>query len=766
MEWSAPGYTEIRQLGTGGSGRVVLAEHDDTGVKVAIKYLAERLRQDPAALARFQSEARLLTTLRDQHIATMWEYIQEPSGAAIVMELVNGVSLRALLRENGTTSPEAALVVLKGSLLGLARAHTIGLVHRDYKPENVIVREDGASKLVDFGIAVREGTAAHPEGTPPYMAPEMWAGGPASPATDVYAATAVFFECLTGHRPYRSTEPSVLGYQHLHAPIPVHDAPEPVRDLVTRGMAKHPDERPASAADFVAELEEAARAGYGEDWEERGKRRLAALVALLAALWPVPQPVAMPEVGTSVTRTVFKAMRHNAVRMGVGTGLAVAVAVAAVVVLSSRGPSTTPVDVVAASRTPAPLSPAQLGTPPTTTLPETPEVVDPSAVASVPVAVIPSASSPSSPEPTEPSETTGPAQPTTSTPTTTQPTTKPTTKTPTPKPTKTPTPPATVSGIGLGRLTLSSTDGNAAAGTATVRVTSKGPVTLTARFTVGGTPVKTTTARLSGALSYTRSFSHTLDDSACGETVTLTVSTTPAATGGAKSASVNVPECPTEVTRLRVALSVAESPGRAVSMRISAAASGTAAIPMRAGLSLNGEPVLTRESTLSGDTSYTRAYSHTFDKRPCGGTLTVTVTAGDRQATSRATVSCPAGVQRISVLRAALGARGLASATVAVSTLNEQAVRLSVVFTVAGRTVGSDAADLAGETAYTRSFSFLAGKTPCGSRWSVTASAGGKADSASGQTPACPSEPSESPSETPTEQKPSEKTSETPKPER
>ncbi|MFE0145665.1 serine/threonine-protein kinase [Nonomuraea sp. NPDC059007] len=763
MEWSAPGYTEIRQLGTGGSGRVVLAEHDDTGVKVAIKYLAERLRQDPAALARFQSEARLLTTLRDQHIATMWEYIQEPSGAAIVMELVNGVSLRALLRENGTTSPEAALVVLKGSLLGLARAHTIGLVHRDYKPENVVVREDGVSKLVDFGIAVREGTAAHPEGTPPYMAPEMWAGGPASPATDVYAATAVFFECLTGHRPYRSTEPSVLGYQHLHAPIPVHDAPEPVRDLVTRGMAKHPDQRPASAADFVAELEEAARAGYGEDWEERGKRRLAALVALLAALWPVPQPVAMPEVGTSVTRTVFKAMRHNAVRMGVGTGLAVAVAVAAVVILSSRGPSTTPVDVVAASQTPAPLSPAQLGTPPTTTLPETPEVVDPSAVASVPIAVIPSASGPSSPDATEPAETT---EPTTNTPTTTKPTTKPTTKTPTPKPTKTPTPPATVSGIGLGKLTLSSSNGNAAAGTATVRATSKGPVTLTARFTVGGAVVKTTTARLSGALSYTRSFSHTLDDGACGETVTLTVSTSPAATGGAKSASANVPDCPTDVTRLRVALSVAESPGRSVSMRISAAASGTAAIPMRASLSLNGEPVLTRETTLSGDTSYTRAYSHSFAKRPCGGTLTVTVTAGDRQASSRAAVGCPAGVQRISVLRAALGARGLASATIAVTTLNEQAVRLSVTFTVAGRTIGSDAMDLAGETAYTRTVSFAAGKTPCGSRWSVTASAGGKADSASGQTPACPSEPSESPSETPTEQKPSEKTSETPKPER
>ncbi|MFD0470885.1 serine/threonine-protein kinase [Nonomuraea thailandensis] len=181
MEWSAPGYTEINQLGAGASGRVVLAVHDETGVKVAIKYLSQELLRDPSALARFQSEARLLTTLRDPNIATMWEYIQDDGGAAIVMELVNGVSLRALLRESGTTEPEAALVVLKGSLLGLARAHAMGLVHRDYKPENVLVRDDGASKLVDFGIAVRQGTAVHPEGTPPYMAPELWEGGTASP---------------------------------------------------------------------------------------------------------------------------------------------------------------------------------------------------------------------------------------------------------------------------------------------------------------------------------------------------------------------------------------------------------------------------------------------------------------------------------------------------------------------------------------------------------------------------------------------------------
>ena len=88
-------------------------------------------------------------------------------------------------------------MVLKGSLLGLAAAHAMGIVHRDYKPENVLVDAEGTSKLTDFGVAARR--EQHPAcGTPLYMAPEQWDGSPATPATDIYAATAVFFECLTG----------------------------------------------------------------------------------------------------------------------------------------------------------------------------------------------------------------------------------------------------------------------------------------------------------------------------------------------------------------------------------------------------------------------------------------------------------------------------------------------------------------------------------------------------------------------------------------
>jgi serine/threonine-protein kinase len=289
-KWAVPGYTPSRELGSGASGRVVLARHDETGSPVAIKYLSERLCGDSMFLAGFRAEARLLGTLRSPYVVEFYEYVETPRGAAIVMEPVDGIALRALLRQEGSTEPEAALAVLKGSLLGLAAAHAAGVVHRDYKPDNVLIAADGTSKLVDFGIAVPSGEAGTPAGTPVYMAPEQWTGRPASPATDVYAATATFFECLTGAKPYAGETAMELAMQHMEAPIPDALAPEPVRPLIRSGLAKTPEERPASAADFVAELEAVATAAYGEDWEERGQRKLAALAALLLLLFPLAEP--------------------------------------------------------------------------------------------------------------------------------------------------------------------------------------------------------------------------------------------------------------------------------------------------------------------------------------------------------------------------------------------------------------------------------------------------------------------------------------------
>jgi serine/threonine-protein kinase len=282
--WELPGYEHGRVLGAGATGRVVLARHVGTGTPVAIKYLIKGSAVVPAFANAFANEARTLSTLRSPNVARLYEYVEGPAGSAIVMELVQGVTLRAVLREEGATGPEAALAVLKGSLLGLAAAHEAGVVHRDYKPDNVLVTPDGGTKLVDFGLATRFGATPAAAGTPVYMAPERFNSGPASAASDVYAATATFFECVTGARPYSGTTAVELMVQHSEAPIPDELAPEPVRPLVRAGLAKAPEDRPSTAAEFVAELEEIARAAYGEDWEERGQRKLATVVAALPLL--------------------------------------------------------------------------------------------------------------------------------------------------------------------------------------------------------------------------------------------------------------------------------------------------------------------------------------------------------------------------------------------------------------------------------------------------------------------------------------------------
>lgn len=286
-EWRAPGYTHLRELGSGASGRVILAVRNATGGRVAIKYLSERLRADTRFLAGFRAEARLLARLTDPHLVRLYDYVETLRGAAIVMQLVDGVSLRAVLGSRGRLEAEAALVLLKGSLQGLGAAHTAGVVHRDYKPENVLVPADGPSQLVDFGIAVPAGTDVPYAGTPPYMAPEQWTGSALGPATDVYAATVVFFECLVGATPYRASTLPELARAHRSEPVPVAAVPEALRPLVERGMAKSPASRPQSAQAFAEQLEAAARAAYGPDWEARGRRALAAAAAALAALFPL-----------------------------------------------------------------------------------------------------------------------------------------------------------------------------------------------------------------------------------------------------------------------------------------------------------------------------------------------------------------------------------------------------------------------------------------------------------------------------------------------
>ena len=271
--WAVPGYVEQRELSHGASGRVVEAVQEGTALRVAIKYLSPDLVGHPDFLPRFRTQMLKLKELDVPSVVRVYDYAAQPGhGAAVVMELVNGVSLSAMIERQGPLDPEAALTVLKGTLLALAAVHRLGFGHRDVKPGNVLVDNTGQVKLTNFGVA------APAAGTPAYLAPERWEGDPGSPASELYAATAVFFECVTGAPPF-SGDLARLQEQHESGALPLDRVDPPLAPLIEQGMAKDWASRPHSANAFISELEAVAASAYGPDWEERGRGLLAVRAA-------------------------------------------------------------------------------------------------------------------------------------------------------------------------------------------------------------------------------------------------------------------------------------------------------------------------------------------------------------------------------------------------------------------------------------------------------------------------------------------------------
>ncbi|MEE1819995.1 serine/threonine-protein kinase [Streptomyces sp. SP18ES09] len=544
--WIVPGYTESRELGAGAGGRVALAIHDATGVPVAVKYLSERLRSDGTFVSGFRAEARLLGALDTPHVVRLYEYVEAPRGAAIVMELVDGVALRALLAREGATGPEAALAVLKGSLLGLAAAHRAGVVHRDYKPENVLVAADGSSKLVDFGIAAGRDSRPGIAGTPAYMAPEQWNGAPASPAADVYAATATFFECLTGRKPYAGDNFAELALQHLEAPVPDGEAPEPLRPLIRRGLAKAPGERPENAEAFVGELESAATAAYGPDWEERGRGRLAALTALLPLLFPssgAPAQGTTALATTTLPRPPARRLRRG-LPQGVPAGAA-ALLLALLLALAARAGGAEPdadeaARAVATTNTTRSASPPPSPTPPPTSPPPTTSPATPETPPAPPSATTdptpPPTTAPTTPPTTAPPTTTPPATapPTTAPPTTTPPTSAPPTA-----------PPVAVTAVSV--TALRQTGPTTAEATVEITTDGTGPVALLVEWFTGdekgaaGTPDGSETVRREGADHYTVTLTHLVQGRGCYWGVRAT--TDPAAPSGGSLQQIFIRRC-------------------------------------------------------------------------------------------------------------------------------------------------------------------------------------------------------------------------------
>lgn len=283
-------YELLARLGEGGMGVVYRAGRVHIGDEVAVKVLLRKFVADAASVERFRREARAAAKLRHQNVVAIYDYGEARGGDApayIVMELLDGTSLRRLLKQDFLLAPERAVSLMRDICAGVGSAHRRGVFHRDLKPDNVIVlspnedRERESVKVVDFGIAkLRDPTDAPTltetgalVGTPHYMSPEQCRGEPLDARSDVYSLGAMFYEMMAGVPPFTAETATGVMAKHLFDPPPRLPAKlgvaSAIEEVVMRSLDKDPDARPADAATFARELQEAERRAREEEEEHR-----------------------------------------------------------------------------------------------------------------------------------------------------------------------------------------------------------------------------------------------------------------------------------------------------------------------------------------------------------------------------------------------------------------------------------------------------------------------------------------------------------------
>src|SRR5438067_3982588 len=261
-------------IGRGGMATIYRGQDLRMDRVVAIKVLREVYSTDPKFVTRFQREAKAASALQHPNIVQVYDYGQTDGNYFIVMELVEGTDLRRYLRSRGVLAVDRAIIIAHDVALGLGAAHRRGIVHRDVKPQNVLVGRDGSIKLTDFGIASvykdinaeRLTTTGMTLGTVQYYAPEQAQGEIVSPAADVYALGIVMYEMLAGRTPFDGDTPVAVAMQHIQdLPTPPShlnpSIPPALEEIIMRCLEKVPEMRFRDGSQLARALESLADNG-------------------------------------------------------------------------------------------------------------------------------------------------------------------------------------------------------------------------------------------------------------------------------------------------------------------------------------------------------------------------------------------------------------------------------------------------------------------------------------------------------------------------
>jgi beta-lactam-binding protein with PASTA domain len=263
-------YRAEKPLGAGGMAEVWCAEDEVLGRRVAVKLMGGRFAEDPEFHERFRREAQAAAGLTHPNIVAIFDRSEWDGTPYIAMELVDGKTLKELVTERGPLPPDVAIGLTEQVLQALGYAHRRGIVHRDIKPQNVIVDRDGRAKVADFGIARAGDTSQMTQtgaivGTMQYLSPEQAEGFPVDRRADLYSAGVVLYELMTGQVPFDGEAPIAIAIKHINErPVPPGQLepgiPPAVEAVVMRALEKDPARRFQSAEEFIAALERARHA--------------------------------------------------------------------------------------------------------------------------------------------------------------------------------------------------------------------------------------------------------------------------------------------------------------------------------------------------------------------------------------------------------------------------------------------------------------------------------------------------------------------------